>query len=126
LGLDILGAQRTGGTEQRAIEQQGISADLAQFTEERDYPQRQLMFMQSLLQGLPLETQTYSSYEPTGLQSLAALGGEGMDVIQMLREYGLFPGGTTPAPTAQISAGALQAAINAMNPNFVGPDPKIG
>jgi hypothetical protein len=94
LGLDILGAQRTGGTEQRAIEQQGISADLAQFTEERDYPQRQLMFMQSLLQGLPLETQTYSSYEPTGLQSLAALGEEGMGVIEMLREYGLFPGGT--------------------------------
>ena len=116
LGLDILGAQRTGGTEQRAIEQQGISADLAQFTEERDYPQRQLMFMQSLLQGLPLETQTYSSYEPTGLQSLAALGEEGMGVIEMLREYGLFPGGTTTATTdkAGMDVGsAIQAAINA-------------
>ena len=70
-GLDVLGAQRTGGAEQRAIEQQGIAADLAQFTEERDDPKRNLMFMQSLLQGLPLETQTYSSYEPSGLQSLS-------------------------------------------------------
>ena len=70
-GLDVLGAQRTGGAEQRAIEQQGIAADLAQFTEERDDPKRNLLFMQSLLQGLPLETQTYSSYEPSGLQSLS-------------------------------------------------------
>lgn len=71
-GLDVLGAQRTAGAEQRGIEQQGILADIAQFEQERDYPMKQLQFMQSLLQGLPLETQTYSYYEPTGLQSLSA------------------------------------------------------
>jgi hypothetical protein len=37
-GLETLGAQRLGGAEQRAIEGQGIAADIAQFTEERDYP----------------------------------------------------------------------------------------
>ena len=71
-GLDVLGAQRTGGAEQRAIEQQGIAADIAQFEQERDYPYKQVQFMQSLLQGLPLETQSYTYYEPSGLQSLAA------------------------------------------------------
>jgi hypothetical protein len=99
-GLDILGAQRTGGAEQRAIEQQGISADLAQFTEERDYPQRQLMFMQSLLDGLPLETQTYSSYEPSGLQTLAGAASTGKGIFEMLQKFGILPGGTTtPATT---------------------------
>jgi hypothetical protein len=70
-GLQALGAQRTGGAEQRAIEQQGIGADIAQFEQERDYPYKQVQYMQSLLQGLPLETQSYSYYEPSGLQSLS-------------------------------------------------------
>jgi hypothetical protein len=95
-GLDVLGAQRAGGTEQRAIEQQGITADLAQFTEERDDPKRNLLFMQSLLQGLPLETQTYSSYEPSGLQSLATAGQEGLGILDMLKKYGLLGGSTSP------------------------------
>ena len=70
-GLDVLGAQQTGGGLQRAIEQQGIAADIAQFEQERDYPKSNTLFMQSLLQGLPLETQSYSYYEPSGLQSLS-------------------------------------------------------
>ena len=98
-GLDVLGAQRAGGAEQRAIEQQGISADLAQFTEERDDPKRNLLFMQSLLQGLPLETQTYSYSEPSGLQSLATAAGEGMGIISMLKKYGLMGGSTSTAET---------------------------
>jgi hypothetical protein len=85
-GLDALSAQRTGGAEQRAIEQQGVSADLAQFEQERDYPKQNLLFMQSLLQGLPLETQTYSSYEPSGLQSLAGSLGVGNDITKLLQE----------------------------------------
>jgi hypothetical protein len=95
-GLDVLGAQRTGGAEQRAIEQQGITADLAQFTEERDDPKRNLLFMQSLLQGLPLETQTYSSYEPSGLQGLLAGATDVTGVYDLLRKY--FPGESTNTP----------------------------
>jgi hypothetical protein len=95
-GLDVLGAQRAGGAEQRAVEQQGITADLAQFTEERDDPKRNLLFMQSLLQGLPLETQTYSSYEPSGLQSLATAGKEGLGLLGLLKEYGFLGGSTSP------------------------------
>jgi hypothetical protein len=95
-GLDVLAAQRTGGTEQRNIEQQGILADIAQFEQEREYPMQQLKFMQSLLGGaLPLETQTYSYYEPSGLQSLTGtltgLGG----IPDLLEKYfGSSTGGT--------------------------------
>jgi len=83
-GLDVLGAQRTGGAEQRAIEQQGIGADIAQFEQERDYPLKNVQFMQSLLQGLPLETQSYSYYEPSGLQSLSAGASDIASILDLL------------------------------------------
>lgn len=85
-GLDVLGAQRTGGTEQRNIDQAGIAADLAQFEFERDYPQRQVQFMQSLLQGLPLETQAYNYSSTSPLQTVAG----GATVISDLYDI-LFP-----------------------------------
>ena len=70
-GIDIAKAMQDAGMTQRNIEGQGIAADVAQFEQERDYPYKQVQFMQSLLQGLPLETQSYQYYEPTGLASLA-------------------------------------------------------
>lgn len=85
-GLDVLRAQQLGGTEQRGIEQAGIAADIAQFEQERDYPYKQLQFMQSLLQGLPLETQTYSYYEPSGLQSLAGGASAIKSTLDILKE----------------------------------------
>ena len=48
------------GTAQRGIESEGIAADQAQFKEERDYPFKQVQYMQSLLQGLPIEAQQRS------------------------------------------------------------------
>ena len=85
-GLDVLGAQRTGGAEQRAIEQQGIGADIAQFEQERDYPYKQIQFMQSLLQGQPLETQSYQYYEPSGLQSLSGGASAVKNIYDTLEE----------------------------------------
>jgi hypothetical protein len=87
-GLDALSAQRTAGAEQRGIEQQGVTADLAQFEQERDYPMQQVKFMQSLLDGLPLETQTYEYSSPSGLETLASTGG---DILALLREMNLIP-----------------------------------
>lgn len=93
-GLDVLGAQRTGGAEQRGIDQSGIAADLAQFEFERDYPQRQALFMQSLLQGLPLETQAYNYSGISPLQT--ASGG----INEIMKLYGiLFPGDDGAAST---------------------------
>jgi len=95
-GLEALREQLAGGREERGIEQQGVLADIAQFEQERDYPMQQLKFMQSLLgSGVPLETQTYSYYEPTGLQSLTGtltgLGGI-PDLLEKL--FGSSTGGT--------------------------------
>ena len=104
LGLDVLGAQRTAGTEQRGIEQQGIAADLAQFEFERDYPQRQVQFMQSLLQGLPLETQAYNYTSTSPLQTIAGGAGDIYDILGRL-----FPSSANTATTATT---ARDQAIN--------------
>jgi len=74
-GLDALRAQQLGGREQRDIEQRGVAADYAQFKEERDDPFKKVQYMQSLLQGLPIEAVTRDYIEPSGLsQFLSDLG----------------------------------------------------
>jgi len=86
-GLRALAAQQTGGAQQRAIEQQGIGADIGQFREERDYPYKQVQYMQSLLQGLPISTQTYQYAEPsTTSQFMQGAGG----ILGLLDTMGLF------------------------------------
>lgn len=74
-GLRNLEAQLGAGAAQRDIEQQGITADYAQFAEQRDFPYKQVQYMQSLLQGLPIETQSYSYAQPSAFSE--ALGGAG-------------------------------------------------
>ena len=77
-GLQALGAQTTAGQAQRDIEQQGIAADYGQFQEERDYPYKQVQYMQSLLQGLPLAAQSYTYSQPSTLSNiLSSAGGIG-------------------------------------------------
>ncbi len=72
-GFDVLGGLGTAGAKQRAIEQQGLSADIAAFEEERDFPYKQVQYMQSLLQGLPVEAQSVTYSQPSTLSKL--LGG---------------------------------------------------
>ena len=56
---------------------------LAQFEEERDFPYKNVQFMQSLLSELPLKTQSYSYSQPSQLSNI--LGGGGIaDVIAAL------------------------------------------
>jgi hypothetical protein len=54
LGLAALAREAELGAAQRAIEQEGITADKLQFEEERAYPYKQVQYMQSLLQGLTI------------------------------------------------------------------------
>lgn len=69
-GLEALSEQARLGGMERGIEQEAIDAARQQFEEEKYYPFKMTQFMQSLLQGLPLETQQYSYQQPTGLSSL--------------------------------------------------------
>jgi len=59
-GLQALQNQANLGAQERAIQQEGITADIAQFEEERDFPYKQVQYQQSLLQGLPIAAQAYS------------------------------------------------------------------
>lgn len=93
-GLAGLAAQGTAGATQRDIEQQGITADYGQFQEQRDYPYKQVQYLQSLLQNLPLSTQSYTYQQPSTLsEALSSAGG-----IKQLYNT-LFGGTTTPTTT---------------------------
>jgi hypothetical protein len=59
------------GATQRDIESEGITADRLQFEEERDFPYKQVQYMQSLLQGLPIGAQTVQYEEPGLLQKMS-------------------------------------------------------
>lgn len=61
------------GAGQRGIEQEGITARKAQFEEERKYPYANLQFLQSMLQGIPIGTTSYTP-NVTGLGQLTRTG----------------------------------------------------
>ena len=69
-GLQGLSKQLEAGAQQRGIESEGIAADYAQFQEARDYPYKQVQYMQSLLQNLPLAAQTTSYAQPSTLTEI--------------------------------------------------------
>ena len=83
-GLEALAAQQRGGDIQRAIEQEGILADRLQFEEERDFPYKQVQYMQSLLQGLPLEAQQISYAQPSGLSNVMGGAGGILELLELL------------------------------------------
>lgn len=70
-GLANLNALMNAGATQRGIEQEGVTADKAQFDTEMQYPYKQLQFQQSMMQGLPVSTQTNTT-ATSGIQNLAS------------------------------------------------------
>lgn len=83
-GLEALAAQTRAGDIQRAIEQEGILADRLQFEEERDFPYKQVQYMQSLLQGLPLEAQQISYAQPSSMSNLMGGAGGILEFLELL------------------------------------------
>ena len=86
-GLDALAAQSNFGNIQRSIEQQGLTADKLQFDEERDDPRKQVQFLQSLLQGLPIASTAYTYREPTEVERVTSGLGQGLSVIDSLNRF---------------------------------------
>jgi hypothetical protein len=74
-GLAALDKQANLGATQRGIEGEGIAADMAQFNQERDFPYKQVQYQQSLLQGLPLATQSYTYQQPSTVANIAGTAG---------------------------------------------------
>ena len=69
-GFDVLGAQAKAGADLRAIDQERIAAEYGQFREQREFPYKQVQYLQSLLQGLPLAAQTTTYSEPSPYDKL--------------------------------------------------------
>jgi hypothetical protein len=80
-----LASQANLGAQERAIQQEGITADLAQFEEERDFPYKQVQYQQSLLQGLPIAAQQRSYQEESNLSKF--LGGAG-GILGLFDDWG--------------------------------------
>ena len=107
-GLSALAQQLDAGGIEREIDAEGIKADLDQFKEERDFPYKAIQYLQSLLQGLPLETKSYTFAEPTFLEGLAGDTGDVMNLYNLLfGDDGLFelPTGTGDTNTTGDASG---------------------
>ena len=83
-GFDVFGVQEAAGGSRRDIESQGMGADYAQFREERDYPYKQVQYMQSLLQGLPLEAQSFAYSQPSTATNVASGTAGIQDLLKLL------------------------------------------
>jgi hypothetical protein len=100
-GLAGLTKQAELGGIERGIEQAGIEADRMQFEEERDFPYKQVQYMQSLLQGLPVAAQSYSYMQPSELSNLMqTTGGIGrlFDILSGATSGGSNAPETAPLP----------------------------
>ena len=62
----------TAGATQRDITAEGVEADKLQFEEERDFVYKMPVYLQSLLQELPLSATDVSFAPPSALSSGAA------------------------------------------------------
>ena len=74
-GLKTLQDLGTAGATQRDIEQQGITADKAQFEEQRDFPYKQVQFQKSLLTGLPITTTDTTNLQDDIAKISSQIGG---------------------------------------------------
>lgn len=73
------------GSQQRAMRQAGLDIGYEDFTRQREYPQQQLSFYNSMLQGLPMPvSQNRSLYErqPGLFQQMAGLGLGGLGLYK--------------------------------------------
>lgn len=83
-GFDALQAVLNAGQAERGIESEGITADYNQFKDERDDPFKKVQYMQSLLQGLPVEARSTTYEQPSGLASLLGAAEGGLSLIDRI------------------------------------------
>ena len=97
-GLAALDRMGTAGATQRDIDAEGIEADKLQFEEERDFVYKMPVYLQSLLQELPLSATDVSFATPSALSSGAA---SFSDILALLQSLGEMRA-TDTTPTAQV------------------------
>jgi hypothetical protein len=79
-GIGINQLQAGYGAQQQAQQQNIINQGIQNYATAQQYPQQQLAFMNSMLRGLPLQTQTVQGYQaaPSNVSQLAGLGTAGI------------------------------------------------
>jgi hypothetical protein len=82
-GMDLTKLMTDVGGQQRAIESEGVAADLAEFNQQRQYPYQQLQFQRDMISGLPTSTIATTQNAPTGIAALASAAG-GLDKLLTL------------------------------------------
>ena len=93
-GFDVMAEQQGLGAIQRGIESEGQAADYAQFKEERDFPYKQVQYMQSLLQGLPIEAQSVQYSAPSTAAQMTSTSKAIQDMYDELMGLGKNSSGT--------------------------------
>ena len=91
-GIANLNAVLNAGNTQRDIAQQGITANLNAFNQERDNPYKMLEFQKSMLSGLPITAQGTTTLTPSILQQMAGGAAGGVTLSDILNGK---TGGTT-------------------------------
>jgi hypothetical protein len=86
-GLSALGKIANLGGVQRGIESEGVTADRLQFEEERDFPYKQVQYMQSLLQQLPLATKAYTYQEPSPIDRILSGGVNALELADTFTDF---------------------------------------
>tara|TARA_R100001594_G_scaffold46118_1_gene79140 strand:+ start:5531 stop:6364 length:834 start_codon:yes stop_codon:yes gene_type:complete len=81
-GLAALQKQADLGAVQRGIESEGVTADMLQFEQERDYPLKMVQYMQSLLQNLPTATSSTVYEQPSVIGKAMTGAGDTMTLIK--------------------------------------------
>jgi hypothetical protein len=121
-GLDVLGAQADAGSVQRDIAQQKLTADEEAYYKELDFPYKQVQYLQSLLQGMPLAAQSYQYSSPSAINQTS---GDVAGIMSLFENFLKKPaddtagdtaaadpdiGGASPAPTVDPAAGGSSPA----------------
>jgi hypothetical protein len=107
---DLVNLMSGAGATQRDIAQQGITADLNEFNQQRQYPYQQVQFMRDMISGLPTSSVTNTPGQLSNVGALLTSLGGGVaaakafgynDINELLGALGLPTAGTkttTPPP----------------------------
>lgn len=94
-GLSALQKQAELGGVQRGIEQEGLTADIKQFEQERDFPYKQLEWQRQFYKDLPISASNYGYSQPDFLSNLF---GTGSGLLTLLRDLGVISAAPTATP----------------------------
>jgi hypothetical protein len=74
LGLTDANANQVVGQQQQALDQQGLDLQYQDFLQQRDYPQSQLSYLNSMIRGLPVDKTQFQTKSDLNSQTLGNMG----------------------------------------------------